>query len=257
MFIHENIYPDEENHLWIVGDLPEHVIKTIFKKIYLRELFCEANPFQYIRALDTLQYYDNLNMLSEEFIHPDSMEFFDGDKVERFMCWTDELAQKYPYTTKPKDMSAREDRLDLVIEAEIWKLSKQTVHIGVKNRHPQKKPQTFDIKIRAITHQETLTPEQLQKFELYNSLYEEIDAHNISNVARTELDMHWKTELIYGEVRYLYFIPCFEFVKPKEGEVFYDLGCGASRPQMLASLNFPFLKACKGIEFLKMLADCA
>jgi hypothetical protein len=33
-------------------------------------------------------------------------------------------------------MSAREDRLDLVIEAEIWKLSKQTVHIGVKNRHP-------------------------------------------------------------------------------------------------------------------------
>ena len=92
IFIHENIYPDEENHLWIVGDLPEHVIKTIFKKIYLRELFCEANPFQYIRALDTLQYYDNLNMLSEEFIHPDSIEFFDGDKVERFMCWTDELA---------------------------------------------------------------------------------------------------------------------------------------------------------------------
>lgn len=42
--------------------------------------------------------------------------------------------------------------------------------------------------------------------------------------------MHWKTELIYGEVRYLYFIPVFEFVKPKPGEVFVDLGCGAARP---------------------------
>jgi len=136
IFIHEKIYPDEEDHLWVVGDLPEHVIKMIFKKIYLRELFCEANPFQYIRELDTLQYYDNFNMLSKEFVDPLSAEHFDGDKVERFMCWTDELAEKYPYTTKPIDKSSKEDRIDLLIEAEIWKLSKQTVHIGVKNRHP-------------------------------------------------------------------------------------------------------------------------
>lgn len=122
--IHEKIYPDEEDYLWVVGDLPEHIIKNIFKKIYLRELFCEANPFQYIHALDTLQYYDNFNMLSKEFVDPLSAEHFDGDKVERFLCWNNELAERYPYTTKPIDKSSQEDRIDLLIEAEIWKLSK-------------------------------------------------------------------------------------------------------------------------------------
>jgi hypothetical protein len=93
--------------------------------------------------------------------------------------------------------------------------------------------------------------------ELFNSLFDGTDGHDLSNKARTEMDMHWKTELIYGEIRYLYFVPVLEFVKPKPGEVFWDLGCGAAKPQALASLNFPFLKACKGIEFLKRLADCA
>jgi len=100
MFIHEKFYPDEEDHLWVVGDLPENVIKTIFKKIYLRELFCEANPFQYVRALDTLQYYDQFNWLTPELIEPEYSEFFDGDRVERYMCWNDELSKKFPYTTK-------------------------------------------------------------------------------------------------------------------------------------------------------------
>ena len=50
--------------------------------------------------------------------------------------------------------------------------------------------------------------------DIFTTIYDEIDAHDLSNKARTELDMHWKTELIYGEIRYLYFVPVFEFVKP-------------------------------------------
>lgn len=46
------------------------------------------------------------------------------------------------------------------------------------------------------------------------SLFEGTDGHDLSNKARTELDMFWKTELIYGEIRYLYFVPVLEFVKP-------------------------------------------
>jgi len=52
------MYPDEEDHLWVLGDVPDSIIKTMFKKIYLRELFTDANPFQYVRALDFIQYYD-------------------------------------------------------------------------------------------------------------------------------------------------------------------------------------------------------
>ena len=58
-------------------------------------------------------------------------------------------------------------------------------------------------------------------------------------------------------MRYLYFIQVFELLKPQPGEVFWDLGCGAAVPQAMASLNFPFLKACKGVEYLKNLANWA
>ena len=60
--------------------------------------------------------------------------------------------------------------------------------------------------------------------------------------------------MIYGEVVFYYFIPLLEYAKPKPGEVFYDLGCGAGKPLLTASLAFPKLKVCKGIEYLEGLA---
>ena len=65
------------------------------------------------------------------------------------------------------------------------------------------------------------------------------------------------SEYTYGEVVFLHFIPLLEYVKPKPGEIFYDLGCGSGKPMVIASLIFPFLKVCKGIEFLKELANLA
>jgi len=62
-------------------------------------------------------------------------------------------------------------------------------------------------------------------------------------------------ELTYGEVTFSHFIPILEFADPKPGEVFWDLGCGAGRPLISASLAFPELKACKGLELLGQLAS--
>ena len=59
-----------------------------------------------------------------------------------------------------------------------------------------------------------LLPEQETKWKLFDSLFEGTDGHELSNEARTELDMHAMTEFIYGEVRYLFFIPVLDFVKP-------------------------------------------
>ena len=44
---------------------------------------------------------------------------------------------------------------------------------------------------------------------------------------------------------------------PKENQVFWDLGCGAGRPLITASLAYPKLKACKGIELLSDLTRLA
>jgi hypothetical protein len=52
MFIHWKFYPDKEDHLWVVGDLSEAIMEAMFKKIYVRELYCDANPFQYVPSTD-------------------------------------------------------------------------------------------------------------------------------------------------------------------------------------------------------------
>lgn len=68
LFVHERIFPDDEDYLWTAGNLPETMLKAIFKKIYMREIFTDANPFHFIRDLDTLQYFDNFNWLTNEFV---------------------------------------------------------------------------------------------------------------------------------------------------------------------------------------------
>ena len=55
----------------------------------------------------------------------------------------------------------------------------------------------------------------------------------------------------------MHLIPLIEFAKPKSGEIFYDLGCGAGRPVITTALAFPQLKVCKGIEFLQGLTSLA
>ena len=52
-----------------------------------------------------------------------------------------------------------------------------------------------------------------------------------------------------------YFIPLLDHVKPKAGETVYDLGCGAGKPLLIASLTYPDLKVCRGIEYMEGLAD--
>ena len=55
----------------------------------------------------------------------------------------------------------------------------------------------------------------------------------------------------------MHFIPLLEYVKPMPGETFYDLGCGAGKPLIVAALAYPELKVCKGVELLQGLADIA
>ena len=37
---------------------------------------------------------------------------------------------------------------------------------------------------------------------------------------------------------------------PKNGDVFYDLGCGTGKPVIAAALSFPKFKQCKGMELV-------
>jgi hypothetical protein len=68
---------------------------------------------------------------------------FDGDRVERYFCWDEELRKTLGNVSKTSNIYPKEDRLDMVIDAEIWKDRTLTVHLALKNRHPEGVPQTL------------------------------------------------------------------------------------------------------------------
>ena len=77
------------------------------------------------------------------------------------------------------------------------------------------------------------------------------DPHNLAWQEREQKDLLSNRNYIYGEVIFCSFYPLLRLVKPKQGEVFYDLGCGTGLPSAIASIMFPELAASEGAEFLE------
>lgn len=63
-------------------------------------------------------------------------------------------------------------------------------------------------------------------------------------------------QFLYGEVHFLSFLQIVSLVSPKEGEHFVDMGSGAGKAVLTASLCFPFASA-TGIEILPGLVNLA
>lgn len=82
-------------------------------------------------------------------------------------------------------------------------------------------------------------------------MYEGIDSYMISSSARKKLPYYDRSHT-YGEVLPESFYKILSAVKPKEDEVFYDLGSGTGRAVFLAGLLYPFSRV-NGIEKLSEL----
>ena len=52
-------------------------------------------------------------------------------------------------------------------------------------------------------------------------------------------------------------IPVLEYANLKEGDIFWDLGCGGGKPVLTAALAYPKIKVARGIELLDGLAQLA
>ena len=128
-------------------------------------------------------------------------------------------------------------------------LLSKSLYIGVYN---DGEPIDFTIQMRTI-HQSSLVPDDFkQKLKIYRQADKTAQAFE-----QKDKEQAFQIQYTYGEVVPMHFIPLLEYIKPQPGDVFYDLGCGAGKPLLAASLAYPNLKVCKGIELLKGLSDIA
>ena len=54
VYIHKNSYPSDlfNEHDYALGDIPEHVLRAMYQNYYMREMYHDATPFHYVRAMD-------------------------------------------------------------------------------------------------------------------------------------------------------------------------------------------------------------
>lgn len=146
------------------------------------------------------------------------------------------------------------DKIRAIIDAELWGLVEPVLYIGLYNTGND--PINVSLRLREVQTNQTYDTEMLLKNELYEKIYENTDASFASSVERQKIS-DLKPELTYGEVLFHSFVPVIQFTNPQPGEEFWDLGCGGGKPLVIASLNFPFLKACRGVELLTKLVEIA
>jgi len=101
------------------------------------------------------------------------------------------------------------------------------VQIGVYNSRPDEGPVDFTIRMRDYAPSATYPPHVQVASKVYNEALQGVDANNTSFQERMISELLEVREFTYGEVNFANFLPMLDFVRPKSGEVFYDLGCGS------------------------------
>ncbi len=88
------------------------------------------------------------------------------------------------------------------------------------------------------------------RIKLFNEIFNEIDGFNTSKDTREKLNILSDESLTYGEVEFMSFKEIIDLAKPRQNDIFYDLGSGTGKAVIIAAMCFDF-SACKGIELLE------
>jgi SAM-dependent methyltransferase len=114
----------------------------------------------------------------------------------------------------------------------------------------------YQLTLRGLRkHQKASKKSQMLRAEkLVDALYlGEASPFQISRSYRDEHNIQGE-EYTYGEVMVQTLAKLLEYVQPKPGEIFYDLGCGAGKALFSTALYYPYLQI-KGIELLPPLYE--
>ena len=76
VYVHRAAYPSHvfNDHEYALGDIPEHALRAIYKNYYMKEMYHDANPFQYDRETDQVIYYPNFSHTNPDCFDPDNRD---------------------------------------------------------------------------------------------------------------------------------------------------------------------------------------
>lgn len=83
-------------------------------------------------------------------------------------------------------------------------------------------------------------------------LYQHSDPFTLSKRYRDKHNIN-SDQFLYGEIHLITLIKLMDMIKPRSGELFYDLGSGSGKAVLMASICYPL--KCKGLEFLPTLYE--
>ncbi len=84
---------------------------------------------------------------------------------------------------------------------------------------------------------------------LQQTLYADVPGYSLSSAGRTKIEREWDSSLTYGEVTPEAVETMLSQVTAKDGEVFYDLGCGTGKAVIFAAFLHNFAR-CVGIDLV-------
>ena len=179
---------------------------------------------------------------------------FDPDPYDQVLkrCFTRKPTGRELLRLSKVEQATTED-LRFCIDTDDWKYSSQTCYIGLKNFNSQ--PVEFTISKREVLEEELLNGHISEKFEIFKTLFSRVEGSSISQNERKRMNCSGKSEFTYGEVDFVHMAPIFELCKPKDGEVFWDLGCGAGKCMAAMALLYPNMAKIAGVEFLDLLFE--
>ena len=118
---------------------------------YMKEMYQDANPFQYVAELDQVVYYNHFRHSNPILFKPENREKLDAARICKLTTWTPKSGVELDWVTGDDLDTEPPDRIDLLFEAGLWVFRKPNVYIGVYNSKPEDGPVEFTINLREFT----------------------------------------------------------------------------------------------------------
>jgi len=130
-----------------------------------------------------------------------------------------------------------------MFDSKLWEHAGPDMFIGVYQNEDFKHDRAVTLSVSEYSIESLLNQDLLKRYEIYNSIYNEIKQvpydMAIEDRAKVTVEGGNGMEFTYGECEYLHLLPLLNLVKPKAGDVFYDLGCGTAKPIAVAAFEYP------------------